>query len=125
MVRNGRLFGIFSPFLCQWSDSLRSKFSCSCCNTFCYGEAERHLLVRASEHLEITPLTQKVVKNLKKSAIMDHILLEDHNATYDGFSILIPKSNQFKLHLKESLLIKRDNPEPNRNIYTHPLELFA
>ena len=56
---------------------------------------------------------------------MDYILLEGHNATYDNFSILIPKNNQFKLHLKESLLIKRDKPELNRNIYFHPLELFA
>ena len=56
---------------------------------------------------------------------MDHILLEGHNATYDNFSILIPEKYQFKLHLKESLLIKRDKLELNRNIYTHPSELFA
>ena len=35
------------------------KFLCSCCNTTYYGETKRHLLVRASEHLGITPLTQK------------------------------------------------------------------
>ena len=28
---------------------------------------------------------------------MDHIFLEDHNATYDDFSILIPESNEFKI----------------------------
>ena len=63
-------------------------------------------------------------KHPKKSAIIDHILLEGHNATYDDFSILTTESNEFKLHLKESLLIKRDKPELNRNCYTHPLELF-
>ena len=51
---------------------------------------------------------------------MDHILSEGHNATYDDFSILIPESNQFKLHLKVLLLIKRDKPELNKNIYIHP-----
>ena len=58
----------------------------------------------------ITPLTQKRFKNAQKSAIMDHIFLEGHNATYDGFLILIPNNNQFKLYLKESLLeiIDRD-----------------
>ena len=56
---------------------------------------------------------------------MDHILLEGHNATYDDFSTLISENNQFKLNLKESLLIKRDKPKLSRNIYTHPLELFA
>ena len=100
------------------------KFMCSCCNATYYGETKRHLFVRASEHLGITPLTQKRVKNPKKSAIIDHILLEGHNATYDDFSILTTESNEFKLHLKESLLIKRDKPELNRNCYTHPLELF-
>ena len=101
------------------------KLSCTCCNTTYYGETERHLFARASGHLGITPLTQKRVKNPKKSAIMDHILLERHNAKYDDFSILIPENNQFKLHLKESLLIKRDKPEFNKNIYTHSLELFS
>ena len=80
-----------------------------------------HLFVRALEDLRITPLTEKRVKNPKKSAIKAHILLEGHNATYDDFSILIPEINQFKLHLKEALFIKRDKPELNRNIYTHPL----
>ena len=56
---------------------------------------------------------------------MDRILLEGHNTTYDDFSILIPEKNQFKLHLKDSLLIKRDKPGLNRNIYTHFLKFFA
>ena len=60
------------------------------------------------EHLEITLLTQKQVKSPKKSVIKDHILLEDHNATLNDFSILIPENNQFKLHLNVALLIKRD-----------------
>ena len=85
----------------------------------------RHLFVLSSEQLGITPLTQKQVKNSKKSATMDNILLERHNATYDDFLILIPQNNQFKLHLKETLLIKRDKLELNRNTYTHPLEHFA
>ena len=97
---------------------------CSCCNATYYGETKRHLVVRASEHLGITPLTQKRVKNPKKSSIIDHILLEGHNAIYGDFSILTTECNEFKLHLKESLLIKRDKPELNRTCYTHPLELF-
>ena len=47
---------------------------------------------------------------------MDHILLEGHNATYDDFSILVAEKYQFNLHLKETLLIKRDKPELNGNI---------
>ena len=73
----------------------------------------------------MNPLTQKWIKNPQKAAIMDHILLEGHNATYDDFSNVIPENNQFKLHLKESLLIKRDKPELNKIIYSHSLELFT
>ena len=88
---------------------------CSCCNASNYGETKKHLFLRASEHLGITPLTQKGVKNRKKSTIIDHILLEGHNATYGNFSILTTKSNEVKLRLKVKLLIKRDKLEHNRS----------
>ena len=91
------------------------KFWCSCCNTTYYGETERHH-ARASKHLVITPMTKKRVKNTKKSAIMSHILLQGHNATYNDFLNLTPDINQFKLHMKKSLLIGRDKPELNSNI---------
>ena len=42
------------------------EFSCSCCSATYYGETERHLFVRTSEHLRISPLTQKRVKNPQK-----------------------------------------------------------
>ena len=65
-------------------------------------------------------MTKKRVKYSKKSAIMDHILLEHHNAIYDNFSILIPENNVFKLHLKKSLLTKRDKPELNKTFTRFP-----
>ena len=66
----------------------------------------------------MTPVTPKRVKNDHKSVIMDHILLEGNNATCEDFSILIPRNNHFKLHLKESLLIKTNKPELNRTFFT-------
>ena len=113
----------------MWSSFISTsyKFSCSCYNATYYSETERHLFVKALKHLGITPLTQMRVENpimeIQKSAIMEHILLEVHNATYGDFSILIPENDQFKLHLKESLLIIRYKPELNRDIYIHPVEL--
>ena len=71
------------------------KCLCNCCNTTYYVEPERHLFVQALEHLAITLLTQKRIKNSKKFAIMDYFM------------------------------IKRDKLELNRNIYTHQLKLFA
>ena len=61
------------------------KFTCTCCNTTYYGESERHFFVRASDHLDMTPLTGKWVKNPKKSAIFDHILLKGHDASFEDF----------------------------------------
>ena len=97
---------------------------CSCCNAIYYGESERHFFVTASEHLGMTTLTEKRVKNLKKSAIFDQIWMKDHDASFEDFTILLKENSKFKLHLKESLLIKRDKPELNRNIYSYPLEFF-
>ena len=93
---------------------------CSCCNTTYYGESEKHFFVRASEHLGMTPLTGKQIRNPKKLAIFDHILLNGHDASFEDFTILLKENNRFKLHLKESLLFKRDKPELNRNIYSCP-----
>ena len=99
------------------------KFTCSCCNTTYYGKSERYFFVRASEHLGMTPLTGKQVKNPKKSAIFDHILLKGHDASFKDFMVLLKENNKFKLHLKASILIKCDKPKLNRNIYNYPLEL--
>ena len=96
------------------------KFMCSCCNTTYYGQTQRHVFVRASEHLGITPLTGKFVKTPKKSAIFDHMLLNGHRATFDIFSILLKENNAFKLQLQESLLISRHKLILNRNIYSFP-----
>ena len=84
------------------------KFMCSCCNATYYGQTERHFLVRAAEHLGITPLTAKFVKTPKKSAIFNHMLLDGHKASFDNFSILLKENNAFKLQLKGSWLISRD-----------------
>ena len=80
--------------------------------------------MRASEHLGITTVTGKFVKTPNKSAIFDHMLLDGHKASFDNFLILLKESNPFKLQLKESLLISRDKPILNKNIYSFPLELF-
>ena len=63
----------------------------------------------------------KTLKNLQLKANFFQIL---HDGNYDNFSILLNKSNVLKLHLKESLLIKKDRPELNRNDGSYPLGHF-
>ena len=83
------------------------KFSCKSCNATYYGESERHLNVRSSEHIGLSPLTGNRVA-CKQSAISDHLLLHEHNhSSFNDFSILCCENNGCKLSWRESVLIKR------------------
>ena len=68
----------------------------------------KDIFVRASEHLSITPFTSKFVKTPKKSANFDDILLNNHEASFVNFGMLLKERNAFKLQLKDYLLILRD-----------------
>ena len=63
----------------------------------------KDIFVRASEHL-----TGKFVKTPKKSANFDDILLNNHEASFVNFAMLLKERNAFKLQLKDYLLILRD-----------------
>ena len=81
-----------------------------------YGKTDRLLDVRPGEHIALSPLTGNRVA-CKPSSISDHLLLHEHNdSSFNDFSILFCENNAFKLSLRESILIKRDPPELNRNI---------
>ena len=100
------------------------KFSCGICNDTYYGQTERHLNVKAGEHIGLSPLTGKRVK-CKPSAISDHLLLHEQNDSgFNDFTILCSEANSFKLALRESILIKRDSPQLNRAIRSIPLLLY-
>ena len=64
------------------------------------------------------PLTRKQFRP-KNSSVADNLLLCNHSASYDDFSILTHEKKMFLLELKESLLIMRDKPSLNRNITRH------
>ena len=87
-------------------------------------KTERHLNVRSGEHIGLSPLTRNRVV-CKPSEISDHLLLHEHNNnSFNDFSILYCENNSFKLSLRESVLIKRDPPNLNRNVSSMPLLLF-
>ena len=54
------------------------KVQCSNCNITYFGKTERHLKVRAREHVSMSPLTGKRVNDNKKSSVKDHCLLSVH-----------------------------------------------
>ena len=72
----------------------------------------------------ISNLTGKRVKNVKESAVSDHLLQCDCTIDFDHFDILVPDINSFRILIKESLLIKREKPVLNRTVKSFPLKLF-
>ena len=84
----------------------------------------QHFFTRAAEHMGISNLTEKRVKNVKQSAVSDHLLQCDCSINFDDFDILASETNNFRLLIKESLLIMRDKPVFNRTTTSFPLKLF-
>ena len=99
------------------------KFSCGNCNVTYYGKTEHHLNVRSSEHICISHLTGKRVE-CKPSAVLDHLLLHNHDSDFNDSTILYRDNNGFRLSLKESILISRDSPVLDKNTASVPLLLF-
>ena len=63
------------------------RFKCGSCNAAYYGKTKRHLKVRVSEHMGVSPLTgKKVNTGFQSSAIK--IVVCDHRVSLDDFSIL-------------------------------------
>ena len=79
---------------------------------------------RATELMGICYLTVKCLKNVKQSAMCDHLLQCNYAINFDDFNILATNSNKFKVLLMESLSMKHDKPILNRTIKLFPLELF-
>ena len=86
---------------------------------------KKHFRVRICEHLRITPLTGKKVKSPKASAVFDHIVHTGHNASFDDFETLVKECDEFRLFLRESLLILRDDPLLNGYAKSIHLERFS
>ena len=99
------------------------KINCAKCNLCYYGLTERHLKVRSYDHMGMSYLTGKPIKGVD-TAMKSHCRTHNHYITMDSISILTRESNSFHLKIKESLLIKRDRPILNNNVYSTPLMLF-
>ena len=99
-------------------------YTCSNCKVTYYGKTFRYFYTRAAEHMGISDLTGKGLKNVKQFAIYDHLLQCNCVINFDDFSTLATDCNKLKLLLRQSLLIKRDKPILNRTIKLFPFKLF-
>ena len=80
-------------------------------------------ITRAAD-MGISNLTEKRVKNVKESAVSDHLLQCDCSINFDNFHVLVSETNNFRLLIKESLLVTRDKPVLNRTTTSFPLKFF-
>ena len=96
--------------LFQFKDSLEKKncsvFTCSKCKVNYYRKAFVHFYTRVAEHMGISNLAGKHLKNIKQSSISHYLLQCSCAINFDVFDILTSDSNKFKLLLTEGLLIK-------------------
>ena len=68
----------------------------------------------------VSNLTRKRLKNIKDSAVSDHLLHCNCIIDFDHFDILAIDVSKFNILIKESLLIKHDNPVLTKQP-SHPL----
>ena len=100
------------------------KLSYNSCNAISSGKTARHLNIESVEHISFSSLTGNRV-SCESSPISDHLLSHEHiNSSFNDVSILCCENNAFKLSSRESVLIKRDSSELNRNVSSMLLLLF-
>ena len=90
------------------------KFQCSNCNANYCGKAKRHFKIEVSEHIGVSANTSKNIKSTKNSAVCDHMLVCNNIVSFEDFSVLANRTNDFRIKLQESILIHRDGPQSNK-----------
>ena len=93
-TRLGNNFHFKGQILKDLTSGVVYKFQCGLCNESYYGECMRRLNVRIGEHIGISTFIRKQVKP-KNSSVEDHLLLCNHSASYDDFSILTHENKVF------------------------------
>ena len=85
------------------------QYKCGGYNAAYYGKTKCHFKVSICGYIGISPLPKKKVKiDSTLMAIQDHLLCCNYSASFEEFSILTRKSNDFNLKIIGILLIARD-----------------
>ena len=104
------------------------RFVCNKCNLIYYGKTFRHFKVRVYEHLGKSLKTDKPYtynsKNTNNTTVLNHIHNCKCKASIDDFKIIGSAKNDYHLRIKESIIIKKDNPILNKTVKSIPLSLF-
>ena len=73
----------------------------------------------------VSARTGKNIKATKDSAVRDHMVVFNNIVTFEDFSVLTNRTNDFGIKLQESLLIHRDGPQLNKTSQSALLMLFS
>ena len=104
--------------------ALVCRYSCSSCNATYCSKTYQYCFTGAGEHMSISNLTGKHLKNVKESAVSDHLLQCDCAIDFDHSDILVSATNSFRPLIKESLLSKYDKAVLTRTVKSFSLKLF-
>ena len=117
----------FFPFKDRTPTSLVSHnvyfFKCPGCNSCYYGLSERHTKVRWCDHISVSWRTGKQIVGVK-TEIKEHSKTCNSIPSLKDFKIISNDDNTLRLKIKESLYIKKDLTNLNKNVYSTPLFLF-
>ena len=100
------------------------RYMCSNCKVTYYVKTYRHVFTRAAELMDNSNLTGKHRKCVKQSAVSDHLIECTCSIDFDHLNTLASDANKFRLFIKESLLIKRDQPHLKKTNKSFPLKIF-
>ena len=93
---------------------VKHKYKCGKCNYSYYRKKDRHLKLKPGEHIGISPLTFRKVKQSKESAILDHLLFYNNTPSFDDFTILAYGHHKYIFEIRETLLISLINVLNNK-----------
>ena len=111
-----------NPFEEKIYSGIIYRYMCSKCKVTYNGKTFYHFYTRATEHMGISNLIKKHLKNVRERD--RHLLQCNCTINFEDFSILATDCNKFKSLPRESFLIKRDKAILNRTIKSFLLELF-
>lgn len=99
------------------------QFKCSGCNSCYVGLSERHTIVRWFDHLGLSWRTGGKIVGVE-TEIKQHLRECKSTCSIDNFKVIGQDNKTMNLRIKESLFIKRDKPNLNKNVFSTPLYLF-
>jgi hypothetical protein len=101
------------------------QYTCASCHSSYIGQTSRHLRHRAAEHMGVSHLTYKEVKNKVHSNIREHNLhCPGSTCALQNFTILATGISEQELLVKERLLIARLKPSLNGTTGASELLLY-